>query len=297
MHNYFVLNKLKEALDATAEVSIDAGLKDRIVRMANQHKVLPSMEALPFVDSPLLKILADSYSAYTTGMSHVLYADASAGKTSACRVFVEQLMPLNNAPALMISGQAVNDNYFDHVAALLDSRKPGYDWVASLIAALRPRPCSTRAHAVLILDEFNHVGPDRINMKVAEALFRQIYNNSFGFTLIFVTQNRQVADELCSMNQWQKIGPLPGLTEPDRWDIDETVGPPAKVPWTRIEWPLERLTAMILHRFPGKFDTDVENNKLPWLAGVQRPTKAIEKAIAKISQSHKRARPSDLNLP
>ena len=168
-------------------------------------------------------MLENSYAADTTGMSHVLYAEPSTGKTSACRVFVEKVMAGNNAPALMISGQAVDHDYFGHVATLLGSSKPGYDWVASLIAALRPEANSEGAHAVLILDEFNYEGPDGLNMKVAEALFRQIYNNSFGFTLIFVTQNKKIADDLCSLNKWQKIGPLPGLTQPDRWEVDEKV--------------------------------------------------------------------------
>ena len=219
----FVLNNLKESVTVVSEAPVDAGLKDSIVRMANQHKVLPTFEDLPFVRSPLLSVLENSYAADTTGMSHVLYAEPSTGKTSACRIFVERVMAGNNAPALMISGQAVNHDYFGHVATLLGSRKPGYDWVASLVAALRPEANSERAHAVLILDEFNYEGPDGINMKVAEALFRQIYNNSFGFTLIFVTQNKKVADDLCSLNKWQKIGPLPGLTQPDRWEVDEKV--------------------------------------------------------------------------
>ena len=291
----FALNNLKESVTAVSEGYVDAGLKDSIVRMANQHKVLPTFEDLPFVRSPLLKVLEDSYAADTTGMSHVLYAEPFTGKTSACRIFVEKVMVGNNAPALMISGHAVDHDYFGHVATLLGSRKPGYDWVASLIAALQPEANSERAHAVLILDEFNYEGPDRINMKVAEALFRQIYNNSFGFTLIFVTQNKEIADDLCSMNKWQKIRHPPGLTQPDRWEVDEKVGPPAKIPWTSMDWPLERLTVMILHRFPGKFDTEVVNERLPWLAGISRPTRAIEKATAKLSERRgQRATASDL---
>jgi hypothetical protein len=291
----FVLNNLKESVTAVCETSVDAGLKDSIVRLANQHKVLPTFEDLPFVRSPLLKVLEDSYAADTTGMSHVLYAEPSTGKTSACRIFVEKVMVDNNAPALMISGQAVDHDYFAHVATLLGSKKPGYDWVTSLIAALRPDANSERAHAVLILDEFNYEGPDCINMKVAEALFRQIYNNAFGFTLIFVTQNKTVADNLCSMNKWQKIGPLPGLTRPGRWEVDEKVGPPEHIPWLSMDWPLERLTVMILQRFPLKFDMEVVDNKLPWLTGISRPTRATEKATAKLSERRgERATASDL---
>lgn len=291
----FALNSLKETVTAITEASVDTGLKDAIVRLANQQKVLPAFEDLPFVRSPLLKVLEDSYAADTIGMTHVLYAEPSTGKTSACRVFVENVMVANNGPALMISGQAVDHDYFGHVATLLGSNKPGFDWIASLIAALRPGATSSRPHAVLILDEFNHEGPDRINMKIAEALFRQIYNNSFGFTLIFVSQNKKIADDLCSMNKWQKIGPLPGLTHPDRWEVAEDIGPPEIVRWKSMDWTTERLTVMLLQRFPGKFETEVVNGELPWLAGILRPTRAIERATTRLSDRRgPRATASDL---
>jgi hypothetical protein len=41
---------------------------------------------------------------------------------------------------------------------------------------------------------------------------------------------------------------------------------------------------MTLHRLPGKFDVEVVNKELPWPAGVLRPTRAIEKATARLSE-------------
>ena len=280
----FALNTLKESVTAISEAKVDAGLRDSIVRMANQHKVLPELQDIPFVRSPLLEILEKSYSAHSTGMTHVLYAEPSTGKTSACRIFVENVMRKNKGPALMVSGQAVDHDYFSHVATRLGAKKAGWDWVASLVAALIPSPTSLdRPHAVLILDEFNDEGPDCINMKIAEALFRQIYNNHFGFTTIFVTQNKKIADTLCAMNKWQKIGPLPGLTRPNRWEAAAST-PPDPVPWIPVTWTAERLTIMILLRFPGKFDGEVVDKVLPWLAGTPTPTIAIEKAIQNLDK-------------
>jgi len=242
----FTLNTLKEGVTAISEANVDTGLRDAICRMANQRKVLPELQKVPFVRSPLLGILERSYSAHSTGMTHVLFAEPSTGKTTACRIFVENVMKKNNGPALMISGQAVDHDYFRHVATLLGSTKEGWHWVASLIAALRPSPAAAdRPHAVLILDEFNYEGPDCINMKIAEALFRQVYNNHF---------------------------------QPSRWEAASTGSPPDPVPWISVPWAADRLTVMILRRFPGKFDADVVHGSLPWLAGVPTPTVAIEKA-------------------
>lgn len=79
--------------------------------MANQHKAFPTFNDLPFVRSPRLNVLENSYAADTTSMTHVLDAELSTGTRSACRIFTQKVMVGNKAPALMISGQAVDHDY------------------------------------------------------------------------------------------------------------------------------------------------------------------------------------------
>ena len=291
-------NVLKEAVTSINNATVDTGLMEAIKRQANQRKVLPAFKDIPFVRSPVLGLLEDSYSTDTAGISHVLYAEPSTGKTSACRIFVEKLAVQYDAPALMISGQAPNRDYFSHIATQLGVRKEGFSWIASLIAALQPGVNSDRAHATLILDEFNYKGPCDLNLEIAEAFFRQVYNNSCGFTLIFVTQNKEVAEKLCAMNRWQKIGPLPGITTPDRWSVKEEEGPPQDedIVWKNLDWTTERLSVMILRKFPGKFDSELgKNGELSWLAGIGRPTRAIEKATDRLGK--RRGKKKTVNLP
>jgi hypothetical protein len=75
-----------------------------------------------------------------------------------------------------------------------------------------PSPAS-----VLILDEFNFCCPDHCNIRLVDILMRFIiHQQQTGIVLHVVTQNNDVARELCALNAWQKIGPLQGLTEPSR---------------------------------------------------------------------------------
>jgi len=73
-------------------------------------------------------------------------------------------------------------------------------WLKCLFSALRrPMDCD-QPHSVLVLDEFNHVGKNDINLVFAKALCRAIYDNECTFTIIFVTQDLDVATRLCALN-------------------------------------------------------------------------------------------------
>ena len=91
-------------------------------------------------------------------------------------------------------------------------------WLATLVSALMPKPEVRLRHApVLVFDEFNSLGPNNENVYFADSFSRFIYGK--GVTVLFVTQNEEVAKALCGLNRWQKIGPLPHSTIPDRTTV------------------------------------------------------------------------------
>jgi hypothetical protein len=123
----------------------------------------------------------------------------------ACRIFVEKVMMVrNDAPAE--GAQRITTTLVASPHSYARKRQD----MTSLPFSLRQYNQTRKGtHAVLIWDDFNCQGPDDINLKIAEAIFQQNYDNSFGFTLVFVTQKHTIADKLCSMKQGQKIDRTP----------------------------------------------------------------------------------------
>jgi hypothetical protein len=93
----------------------------------------------------------------------------------------------------------------------------------------------TMPASVLIMDEFNHCGPDNCNIGLVDILMCYIYQQRAGIILYVVSQNKNVAHELCALNGWHNIGPLEGLPNPSRHAVVKGLAqlPPTDddVPW------------------------------------------------------------------
>lgn len=288
-----VANKVLDAVEALQTAAIDSALEGRIRELSHAQTVLPFSGTFEeeFVGSPLMKLLIDNQSNFskTMGVTHVLYAPPSTGKTTALRYFVEELLRKQNAPALMISRIGNVPNYMETIARALQVRngRESASWLASLVSALMQRPGEQLMHApVLIFDEFNMRGESDENIFFADSFARFVYEKEIN--VLFVSQNLQVALELCKLNGWQKIGPLPLLTNPLRWSPFSDYEPPDAYEWnkSRWTWSQEQMTLLVLKRkrFKGKFDTFVVDNKLQWLSDVRTPTAAIAIAYQKLSE-------------
>jgi hypothetical protein len=289
-----VASKVFDAFEAFQNATIDAEVVETVRNLAGQQTVYPPgvLEKEEYVKSPLLQLLIDNRKTFASspGLSHVLYAPSSTGKTSSLRYFVEMILKDAGAPALMISGNGHNVNYLDYMASVLRIRegRQGWSeaqWIASMVAGLSPQPnMQALRHApVLVLDEFNLPGEKNQNINFADSFARFMYERSF--TVIFVTQDLAIARDLCKLNQWQKIGPLPGLTQPERWSLKRGELPPTDFIWKDMQWTTELLTTMILKRkrFKSNFDKQVKDGVLEWLEQVSTPTAAIAAASEQLA--------------
>jgi hypothetical protein len=117
---------------------------------------------------------------------------------------------------------------------------------------------------------------------------RYIYQQDTGIILYVVTQNKDVAQKLCAFNEWQKIGPLTGLTIPSRTDVlmNQAPIPPNfdEIQWTVVqsEWTLKRLTTLVESRHKDvNFDT-TDDGVITWLRLGMTPTAALEMATKKL---------------
>ena len=156
------------------------------------------------------------------------------------------------------------------------------DTLADLVNGLRtikPSPAS-----VLVLDEFNACGPDNCNIRLADILMRYIYQQQTGIILYVVTQNKDVAHQLCALNEWQKIGPLQGLTKPSREAVLEGLEPvPSyydQIQWIngQTEWTLELLTTLVESRHKATNFDKTDNGVITWLRRGMTPKAALGEA-------------------
>lgn len=283
-----VATKVIELVKAFGDAVVDAKLaielgdkaRSRAIVGGNIAHMLGEEE---LVGSKLLEVLYDKkkYLLSSSGIAHVLYAPSSTGKTAALMYFMKDHLETYRAPAIMVSGQFPGEvDYLTCMAAALEIplKEGTYDisWIKSLVVGLLPRQGETLEHApVLILDDFNSPGTNRENILFAESFARYVYGKKI--TLIFVTQNEEVARDICLCNAWQKVGPFPGMTIPDR--VSKPL-PPTMYKWKDMKWSPRNLTQMILSRpkYKGKFNEKEEldeGGNFVWLRDVQDTTTAI----------------------
>lgn len=252
------------------------------------RRILPPLSAsgekakdLPFVKTPLMEYIQSAYTSKSRGNSHVIFAAASVGKTSACRAIMQLVTTGRNIQALMITGAQKGVPYLAHMAKALNIEK-GEDVLVDLIDGMRtvsPEPAS-----LLILDEMNDASADDCNITLVDALMRFIYDQHQGIHLMVVTQNPQVADRLSKLNSWQKIAPLEGLTKPTRREVRNKEAPvpglEEDINWdpANVAWSLINLTKFIDTRFQDHGFEKNQDGVITWLRQGMTPTEAEQQA-------------------
>ena len=203
-----VANAVNKLWSGVTKESAKAG---EIRNLSLQQQILPepAVKDVQYIKTPLMELIRSAYTSGTRGNSHVVYASSSLGKTTACRAIMEFETKYKDIQALMITGAQKNLPYIAHLAKVLKVEKE-VDVLADLINGMRT--VAPKAASILILDEMNDAGVENCNILLVDALMRFIYDQRQGIHLIVVTQNQDVADELCRLNEWQKIAPLDGLT-------------------------------------------------------------------------------------
>eukprot|EP00978_Attheya_sp_CCMP212_P036726 scaffold168722_cov48-Attheya_sp.AAC.1 len=198
--------------------------------------------------------------------------------------------------ALMISGAQKGVPYISHLAKNLNVENEE-DVLVDLVDGMRTVP-PTKA-SLLILDEMNDAGVGGCNITLVDAMMRYIYEQRQGIHLMVVTQNQDVADELCRLNQWQKIAPMDGLTNPTTSQVykNEAKAPASnqEIPWNpkAVEWSLENLTKFIDSRFKDHGfekggEGDEKKDIITWLELGMTPSEAKRLAENLLEEEEKK---------
>jgi hypothetical protein len=268
------LQVVNSTTDAPAYLSV---LQKTFVKLVKSREVLgeDGETELPIVQSsPIAKALKDLYyHPRSHGRSYVLYAPASSGKSTAAKNFLKAFCPTRNSRppnGLMISGLAPNDDYFAHMASKLGATGTAR-WFSALVQALQPDARNDGLPSILILDEFNSAGKDEINIALARMIYKSAVDKRF--YVVFITQNKDVANELCNLNNRQKIGPLPlACTNFD-------ASPDESVAWADMSWGRNLLTKFLREKygtkFPQLFDGVAPEDPLPWITDDMTPHSAL----------------------
>jgi len=177
--------------------------------------------------------------------------------------------------------------YFDHISEVFGSGTT--PWLSSLLVALQrsgDEKDKDRLPSVLIMDDFDSAGEDDVNITYMRHLSKDLddcfwRHEKSRCYLIILTQDREVANKLCRINNWKKIAPLPGSYVDI--EIDERTAEKLPDPtWTLMPWSSEEMTAFVEKCFP---KIDLSCLSFPITDGMN-PTavhRAVSTDLAKLS--------------
>lgn len=99
-----------------------------------------------------------------------------------------------------------------------------------------------RKKPVVIFDDFNNVAEDDINLFMRSLYPIFMDNEVLAFVMV---RDDRTANELLSLNNWGRIGPLPNLCE----DISDPTAKERVPKWRTVVWTKELLEAIVRAKF------------------------------------------------
>lgn len=197
---------------------------------------------------PLKKLLNlwNSEKRHHSSVVYIMYTPAGQGKTTAARALLKTFYPLGTADlrGIMVSGNAMDGNYYDKFATLLDVGNV-QGWVLALLLALDPG--EDKAPSILIFDGFNSAGGDgEINIQFIKYLYDAISEMEANIFVVVCSSNKDLATKLCGVNGGMRVRPLP----------DCFSGETTKPEWSDSQWSIDQLKDLAKKMQPGKFEDD-----------------------------------------
>jgi len=291
-----LLSKIKELAENQSILLSDG--EEEIVDVEKEKKIM--------VESPVLLGLRRAV-VLNVPAPYVLYAPPSNGKTTAARAFLKfslrRLFPGEKMPrAVMLSGLVDRPTYFDHIAVSLNAGTT--PWFSSLLMALSRSPAeleANKAPSILILDNFDDVGPDNANIKNMRHFCHDLHRlndrdgRSKELFVFIITQSKTVANALCKINNWKKIRPMPGSyagLPPEESTADELPDPN----WTMMPWSAKELRRLVEKRFS---DSELDSISLDFITDGANPADVmatVREMIAR-KEAAEKGGPGDATLP
>ena len=225
----------------------------------------------PIVDG-LINLYSESYPA-PQGVVYVMYAPAGQGKTFGARSVLEHFYAFQGegdkcVKGFMLTGQNPNNDYVSQLSAHLGATAVK-GWVHALLLAM-DEPENLEP-SLLILDGFNSLGEDNVNLNFVKTLYG-LMNAKKNMIIVISTQEEVVANKLCSLNGGQRIAPLPGAF----------TGEETSPKWNGMQWSRDLLIEAVRYEFPGKFPM---NHNFDFIVGDMTPLEAIKAALLSLRRT------------
>jgi hypothetical protein len=195
-----------------------------------------------------------------------MFAPAGQGKTFGAKAFLNHFYrfkqekgELEDVQGFMISGQGIDGNYYATLRDFVGAGEKDDGWVHALLLALdEPRG---RQPSILILDGFNSLGKEGVN----EAFVKKLYGLIGGkknLYVVLISSGPDVAREMCSWNNGQRIRPVPGTY----------TGKATAPMWNNMKWSRDELVQAVRYHFSQQFDQD---DKFDFIVEEMTPLQAV----------------------
>ena len=176
------------------------------------------------------------------GVVYVLYDKRGNGKSHAGRALLRELYQFfdDTVRGVMFTGDMMDDNIPGGICEKLEANSID-GWIHVLLLAMET-PAEENP-SVLIIDSFNSVGEDNVNVKFIQALYSAM-NAEKNIFAVVLTQEREVAQTLLDCNGGARVLPLPGCF----------TGKPHSPDWNETNWTVDQLVELVHFKDNGKYD-------------------------------------------
>lgn len=264
-----VYKKVKELMDQRTILCESDGFAMKQGGECDQTEPVLS----PIVDG-IINLYSQSQPA-PQGVIYVMYAPAGQGKTFGARSVLEHFYAFpgegdNRVKGFMLTGQALDNDYMSQLSAHLGATAVN-GWVHALLLAM-DEPENLEP-SLLVFDGFNSLGKDNVNEDFIKNLYG-LMNAKKNMIIVVSTQEKTVANKLCSLNGGQRIAPLPGT-----YTGEETLPM-----WNGMKWSRDLLIEAVRYEFPEKFPN---NHEFDFIVGGMTPLQAIKAALLYLRRTGK----------
>eukprot|EP00977_Amphora_coffeiformis_P030204 scaffold45428_cov176-Amphora_coffeaeformis.AAC.8 len=281
-----VYYKVLELMEKRAVLVHGAGLADK-----------PTNAAVDPVRSPILESLIKLYGTNeetdelnASGIVYVIKDKSGNGKSHAGRALLQNFYALDNGDSIkgfMISGDEMDDDIPAELGRQLGATSVE-GWIHILLLAMS---MPVQEHpSILIIDSFNSLGTDDVNLKFIKALYSMM-NAKKNIFVVVLTQLDSVAQKLVDCNGGNRVVPLPGCSK----------GELTSLTWNETPWTREQLIGAIRYDLASEGVENYYNEQdFSFLSDRMTPLQAIKKMRTRLRRSKeepdsprkKRAKPS-----
>jgi hypothetical protein len=259
----------------------------KVVELMEQRAVLAHGAGIPAdatidpVRSPILESLIKLYGknektkeGNASGVVYVVKDKSGNGKSHGGRALLKNFHALVNGSikGFMISGDDMDDNIPAELGRQIGATSVD-GWIHVLLLAMS---APVKEHpSILIIDSFNSLGTDNVNLKFIKALY-SLMNAKKNIFVVVLTHLDIVAQKLIDCNGGNRVLPLPGCS----------TGELASLTWNEAPWTSQQLIGAIRYDLASEdVEDDYKDDYFSFVSDGMTPLEAIKRMRTRLRRS------------